>query len=141
MSAFCASSHCFRDINVSSIWSWKCRSTPRCTTVEMTLFDDKYIISYFIAVVMFAPSFTLCEIFAKIIKCQVWPWKWRSNWRWRKTGLEPFDGNVRFHIGDISLNFSWMQKVLAFKVCNLWNVGQGHDVQLSLTIFDGKYMS
>ena len=42
---------------------------------------------------MFALSFNICEILAKIIKRQrFWPWKWSSRSS-RRTGLSPFDWN------------------------------------------------
>ena len=38
------------------VWPWKYRSRSRCTTFALAPFDGKYLTSYLMAIVMFAPS-------------------------------------------------------------------------------------
>ena len=76
------------------LWPWKYRSRSRCTTFAMTPFDGNYLTFYLMSMVILALSLTICEIFAKIIKCQkFWPEKWRS--RRRRT---PFDWKCSYFI-------------------------------------------
>ena len=51
-------------------WPWKRRSRPWCITFAVAPFDLKYQASNLVATVMFAPSLTVCEIFANLIECQ-----------------------------------------------------------------------
>ena len=42
-------------------------------------FDGKYMTSCPMAIVMFALSLTICEIFTKQEICQIWHWKWSKS--------------------------------------------------------------
>ena len=60
--------------------------------IAMALFDGKCLTSYSMPIVMFALNLNICELFAKINKCQkFWPRKWRSRSKSRRTGLASFD--------------------------------------------------
>ena len=68
---------------------WKCRSRSWRITVVVAPFDGKYLTSNVTAIVMFALSLVLHEIFESPEK--LWPWKWMSRSRSRKTRLAPLD--------------------------------------------------
>ena len=85
--AFFASSHHFEIFTFQNSWPWKCRSRSWCTTFAVAPFDGKCSTFYLVAIVMYAPSLAVYEIFAKMP--QLWPWKWRS--RCRRAELPPFD--------------------------------------------------
>ena len=84
------------------VWPWKGRSRSRRTTFAMAPYHGQYIIFYLTAIVMFALSVNIFEIFATQIKCQkVLPWKWRSRSRKRKLDLRHSTGIIRLYISDM----------------------------------------
>ena len=67
----------------------------------MAPFDGKYTTSYLVAMVMFTPSLTVCEIFVKQEKCQNFDIENEG----RGQGIENLDlrhptRNFRLHIAD-----------------------------------------
>ena len=64
--AFFASSHRFRTIHISKLWPIKCRSRSWLTAFAVASFDGKSPTSYLMAIVMFALSLTVYEIFTEI---------------------------------------------------------------------------
>ena len=99
----------FEIFTFQSSWPWKCRSMSRCTAFAVAPFNGKYPTFCVMAIVMFALSLTICEIFAKLIKCRVWPWKWRSSSRRRKTELAPFDSKFSIPYSLCFQNFSYLE--------------------------------
>ena len=73
----------------------------RCTAFAMALFDGKYMTSYLMVIVMFTLSLTSCEVFAKIIQCQVFTLKMTVKFRVEEQDLRHFSGKVLIHIGEI----------------------------------------
>ena len=69
--------------------SWKYRSKSWCTIFAVAPFDGKYLISYLLAIVMFA---FLQPIFVKIAHWHVWPWKFRSRSLSTTFAVMPFYG-------------------------------------------------
>ena len=60
----------FETLTFQNWCPWKRRSRSWYMTFAVAPFDGKYIASYLMAIVMFALSHTICEIIAKLIKCQ-----------------------------------------------------------------------
>ena len=46
-----------------NLWPWKCRRRSWCTPFAVAPFDGKYTTCYLMAIVVFALSFAICEIF------------------------------------------------------------------------------
>ena len=68
---FYTSSHCFGDIKVWNVRSWKCRTRSRCTTFARISFDDEYQRN-----LAFSLALTVFQILAFQI---LWPWTSRSS--------------------------------------------------------------
>ena len=79
----------------------KCRPRLWHTIFAMAPFDGKYQTSYLTAIVMFALSLTVYEIFANLIKCENFYLENEGQGEGREKGnLCHSTGNARFHIGD-----------------------------------------
>ena len=72
-----------------------------CTTIAWAPFDGKYLTSYMMAIVMFALSLTICEIFTKIIKYQSFDLENEGQGQEvEERNLRHSTGNIRLHIGE-----------------------------------------
>ena len=84
---FAASDHLW-DIHISKFVTLKMYVTIvkyYIRTGSVMPFDGNHLTSYLMAIVMFALSLTVYEIFANEIMPKVWPWNWRLRSRKRKT--------------------------------------------------------
>ena len=89
------------------MWPWKYRSKSRCTTLVMTPFDGKWMISYPMEIVMFALSLTICEIFAKMLKCK------SVNLENEDQGQRLDERDLRSSTGKCSIPYRWFFGMLA----------------------------
>ena len=75
-------------LTIKNSWPWNFSWMSRCTIFAIAPFDSKYTASYLMAIVMFALSILVCEIFANQKKYRLCTGKWRS--RSKTKGLAPF---------------------------------------------------
>ena len=77
-------------------------SKSRCTTFTMLRFDGKYPTSYLLAIVMFAQSLTIYELFANIMKCQRLDLTNEiQGHKGEKRNSRQSTGNARFNASDV----------------------------------------
>ena len=82
----------FQILTFQNLWHSKCRSRSWCTTFAVAPFDEKYLTSYLMAIVMFA--FFQC-LLVKIGAWKVWPWKRRSRSWHTIFSMTLFDGKCQ----------------------------------------------
>ena len=96
----------FEILTFQNLWPWKCRSRSGRTTFKVIRFNGKYATFYLLAIVTFALSLTIYEIFANREKCKNIDLKNEGQVHGvEKRNLRQSIRNVLIHIGDFSPEF------------------------------------
>ena len=98
----------------------------------MAPFQDKYLTSYVMALVMFALSLNICEIFSRIIKCRKSELRMECQGQVDERKLRHSTGNIGIHIGIYFRILATWQQTFTQNVTQIQTYKQGGDYRQNL---------